>query len=365
VVIGVLAVVALGSGSLAASAAVADQPDGEPPATLTIWVSPQGSNDADGLSEDTPFATLQKANDYLCGSTTTCTGRDRPVEIRLAQKTFPVTKTTYWRYFDANYPTTFEPWSYRPGDGWPQVSKGGGHPTFDGAFGLNHAFYFTPAHAGSGTTGLRFVYLRWQRFNISAFEIHGGVDQELNSAGVAVSTRSADAANGLAFYGDYFYRIGNYWNPKKPMGWGAIDAYNSSGMSVVNSHFVQLMNTTADRGHMHGVYLSHGSRNADIDANQFSYITGDPVRQRDLSSNMSVTNNTFVRAGYTSYADDWYCRPNLPDSVCSPKEYRSFGGRFHDNVLKGLYASVPKPQHTVFCYDLPGGLCPPSRLALN
>jgi hypothetical protein len=100
----------------------------------------------------------------LCGGTSTCTGRWQPVVIRLAQTTFsPSTRTTLrnaaaeftmgvtqytagtvWHYFDPQYTTTFEPWSYQPGDGWAQVAAHGGYPTFDGTFSVDNGFTFKP-----------------------------------------------------------------------------------------------------------------------------------------------------------------------------------------------------------------------------
>lgn len=329
--------------------------------TLTIWVSPSGNDAADGRSSATPFATLQHASDWLCGSTTSCQGRGQPVEVRIAQTVIPVTSTIIWRYFDANFPTTLEPWSLQPGQGWTQLAQTGGLPTFDGAFTMDFGMMVVPAGAGSASIRLNFTYLRWQHFNRSAIEIHGGLTQKVTDNGITVSWPTADAANGVNFYGCYFFQIGNAWHPDHLMGWGAVDVYNSSGDRFVNNHFVQLLNAQpSDAGHLHGLYLMHHSSHALVQANEFTDITGDVVRQRDLSEFTVVTGNRFTRAGQFGYVDDWYCRPNILDSVCFPKEYRSWGGRFYGNTLNGLYPETARGRTTAFCFDLVAA-CPANR----
>lgn len=331
------------------------------PATLTVWVSPAGSDSNDGLSAATPFASLQRAGDWLCGGTASCPGRGQPVEVRIAQQVIPVAAQVTWRYYDPSYPTTLEPWSYQPGQGWADLSATGGLPTFDGGGVTAHGLSFIPAGAGSGSTGLRLVYLRWQRFTTSAVELHGQLATRTDpTSGIVTWWPGADAANGVSFYGDYFYQVGNYWHPDRPMGWGAVDAYNSSGDSFTNSHFVQLMNSPADAGHVHALYLSHHSDGTVIQGNEFTDITGDVIRQRDLSEAALVTGNRFTRAGQHGYADDWYCRPDLPDSVCFPKEYRSWRGVFYGNTLGGLYPEGITGTALAWCFDIPGP-CPADR----
>lgn len=331
------------------------------PKTLTVWVSPQGSDQNSGLSPQTPFATLQRANDWLCHSTSACRGRGRPVDVRIAQTTFHVTSTTTWRYFDSKFPTRLLPWSYKTNDTWLQLKKSGGLPTFDGNFTSDHALSFVPSHAGSASTGLRFIYLRWQRFNVSAIEVHGGVNTVAGPSGIVTAQAQPDAANGIVFYGDYFSQIGNRWHPERPMGWGAIDIYNSRNDLIVNNHFAELENSPADAGHVHALYLSHGSDNARVVGNYFTDISGDVVRERDGTIGTLVMGNVFSHAGQYAYVDDWFCRPTTPDAVCTPKEVESFHGRFYDNVLGGLYPEQVSPRVLAFCFDLPGGPCPQVR----
>ena len=75
-----------------------------------------------------------------------------------------------------------------------------------------------------------------------------------------------------------------------------------------------------------------------------------------------VQNNTFDQAGAFGYFDDYYCRPNTPPSYCFPKEYRSYGGVFTGNTLKGLYPQGITGRRTVYCHDQPAGLCPTDRI---
>jgi hypothetical protein len=386
------AVAAAPTPSASPSPSVSPSPTG----TLTVWVSPKGSDTNDGLSSTTPFKTLQRANDWLCSGGATCPGRGRAVIIKLAQTTFaaPVagkgaaaaksalktyaynpgdakafvaTSTTAWHYFDPKNTTTFQPWSYKPGDSWTQVAAGGGYPTFDGAFGADSGFVFTPLTAtGSGSTGLTFLYTKWTRYRRSPVVLGGGLSTTI-SDGTTYYTETDFTANGVTFYGNYFSQIGNYWNPKNPLGYGAILANNSSGDTYRNNHFVELLNTStnSDTIHIHGLYISHGSNNSLVEANSFTDITGDAVRQRDRSNGMIVRNNTFTRAGAYGYFDDYFCRPNTPDSYCAPKEYKSYSGTFTGNTLKGLYAQGITGRRTVFCFDITGGLCPTNRISVT
>jgi hypothetical protein len=361
---------------------------GAAPAELTVWVSPTGSDTNDGLTGATPFKSLQRANDWLCGSTTSCPGRGVPVIIRLAQRHSKVvpraaasfrynpadapattlTSTTAWHYFDPVQPTTFEPWNYRPGDSWQQVSASGGYPTFDGGFAADTGLVFTPRIAmRAGGTHLSFLYTRWQNFRISAIALNGGLVTAKTSAGIKMYAQTPFTANGVTFYGNFFFRIGNRWNSKNRLGYGAVLPNNSSANVFRNNHFVELMNTAknSDTIHIHGLYIAHGSNASLVDGNAFQDVTGDAVRQRDRSNGTIVTHNTFTRAGAFGYMDDFYCRPNLPDTTCAPKEYRSHGGVFAGNVLHGLYPAGVTGRRTVFCHDQKAGLCPASRIAVH
>jgi hypothetical protein len=352
---------------------------------LTVWVSPTGSDSNDGLTPDAPFKTLQRASNWLCGGSATCPGRGQPVIIRLAQKTFsatsatrstysfnpgdgPVftaTSTTSWHYFDPDNPTTFQPWNYQPGDGWAEVAASGGYPTFDGAFSTDSGLVFTPLTAiGTGKVRLTFLYTRWQHFIRSPIVLGGGLSTAVTNDGITVYVPTDFTANGVTFYGNYFYQVGNYFRPDNPLAYGAILANNSSGNVYQNNHFRQLSNrfTNQDSIHVHGLYISHGSNNSLVAANNFETITGDPVRQRDRSHATVVRNNTFTRAGAFGYMDDFYCRPGTSNSICFPKEYRSYGGLFASNTLNGLFPQGLTGRRIVYCHDQPTGLCPADRI---
>jgi hypothetical protein len=322
------------------AAAVAPAAPAQAAPVLTVWVHPAGSDTNTGTSPSAPFATLQRASDWLCGSTASCAGRGQPVEVRIAQKVIPVKGMTTWRYYDPASPTTLEPWSYQPGDGWAQVAAHGGYPAFDGGFNVTTGLRVT----GTGSTRLAFRYLRWQRFLESAVTL--------------------DGAGGVTFYGDYFTQTGNWWRPAARLGYGAVVTSHSSGDVFRNSHFVQIQNTQArgDALHIHALYLTHGSSGTVVQGNEFTAVNGDVVRQRDRSDNTLVTQNTFTKAGALAYADDWYCRPG---TGCSPVESRSFGGVFRGNTLRGLYPEGLTGRRIAYCYDQPRGACPANRWAVS
>jgi hypothetical protein len=299
----------------------------------------------------------------------------RPRATRTALKTyrfnpgdapaFLATAVTIWNYFDLTHTTTFEPWSYQPGDTATQVAATGGYPTFDGRFSTDTGFVFTPlTAAGTQSTKLTFRYTKWEHYRRSGIVLGGGLTTTVTKSGVTVYKPTAFTANGVTFYRNYFYQIGNYWHPANPLAYGAILANNSSGDIFRSNRFTQLRNKAkhSDTVHIHGLYLSHSSNKSLVETNLFTDITGDPVRQRDRSNATIVRNNTFTRAGAYSYFDDYFCRPNTPKTYCFPKEYLSAKGVFSGNTLKGLYPQGISGRRTVYCFDLKAGICPTSRI---
>jgi hypothetical protein len=363
--------------------------------TLTVWVSTQGSDANNGLTPSTPFRSLQRASDFLCGSPTTCTPRNRPVVVRLEQRTWTLgggnarasvtldnvepgtsvtaTGDTVWHYYDPVYTTTLQPWSYQPGDSWKEVAATGGRPTFDGQWSVGIGLLVDPIQQplGAGSTNLRFVYLQWQRFVSGGVFLAGRVDKFRTDTGILVQRGNpAYTVNGAYFYGVRFFRIGNFWVPTNRLGYGGLLTYNARNVRVRNSHFAELQNKLAnqDSVHIHAIYAFHDSDNLLVEKSAFVDVTGDAVRQRNHTYGEVVRYNTFRRAGASSFMDDWYCRPNTPDTWCYPKEYRSYRGVFGPgNVLYGLYPQGLTGRRTVYCYDIfePNrGLCPRDRIAL-
>lgn len=380
---------ALAGTDLAGTAAPAAVPLG----ALAVWVSPAGADTNDGLTPATPFQTLGRASDFLCGGPTGCTTRGRPVVVKLAQTTFrpvltaatarvsvplggdlgaaatpaPFTTAVNWRYVDPDFTTRFEPWSYTDGDGWSRVAATGGYPTLDGGFRFDLGFVVTPQVELAGRDArLDFRYLRFTRFNVGGVMLNGDTTSAVVN-GVTVVTGTARTVNAASFYGVSFDQIGNLWFPTHPMGFGGLLVSNSARVTVRNSHFTRLQNRATDQDtiHVHGIYFSHGSGGAQVVGNEFTDITGDAVRQRDRSHGILVQGNVFTRAGAFGYFDDYYCKPSSAASICFPKEFRSYGGVFTGNTLRGLYPQGIPGRRTVFCHDQPTGLCPADRIAVR
>jgi hypothetical protein len=360
-----------------------------------VWVSTRGSDANDGLTPQTPFRSLQRASDFLCGSATSCTPRNQPVEVRLQQTTWRVgvnaratttlnyaapgasvaaaTGNTAWHYYDPVYPTTLMPWSYRPGDGWARVAATGGRPTFDGQWTVGVGLSVRPNQRplGARSTNLRFLYLQWQHFQQGGVSLSGRIDRRTTSTGIVVHRGNLDyTVNGAYFYGVRFVEIGNFWITSNPLGYGGLLPNNASNVVVRNSHFDRLKNRLAnlDAVHIHGIYTAHDSDNLLVERSSFTDVTGDPMRQRNHSYGEVVRYNTFTRSGAHAYMDDWYCRPDTPASYCGPKEYKSFGGVFGPgNRLNGLYPQGMEGRRTVYCFDIPPpnrGLCPRNRISI-
>jgi hypothetical protein len=305
---------------------------------FTVWMSTTGDDSAAGTSRDQPVASLAGAQRILCPDGDPCTGLGRSVEIRIEPGVYHP-HTFSWFYFDDVYPTRFMPADYQLGDTISDVADAGGRPVFDGQGEFGWGILFTPRRlSATGRANVQFFYLEWRNYMRGGLWFGGGPGR----------------TGGNLVKGCYFHRIGNNWNPANPMGLGGMWLGRGSDRNTIRSnHFVDILNTLADRGHEHGLYLVNSRENL-ITGNRFENIGGDPLRFRNSSSLNTASRNTFRRAGGMGYAGDWH----------AATEYRSYGNLLSGNMFLGLYPRGLTGRAAGYCYDI-RARCPDNRITVR
>jgi hypothetical protein len=211
-----------------------------------------------------------------------------------------------WTHTSPTYTISFMPSDYVVG---ADIDTIAGRPVFDG--GGTQEWFFELHSSNGEPTNLRFYYLRIQNYT---------------SGGIAFVGAESPAArafwNGYnTVYGCYFYRLGDKYDPTaRDTGIGALDLGNSDHNLIRNNFFAYLENRPATLTHIHGVYLAHGSDYNVIVKNDFSKITGDPIKVRDYSNFNQILSNAFTRTGQVAFFRD---APSAGECGSWRNEFRS------------------------------------------
>lgn len=289
-------------------------------AAFQVFLSPAGVDTNDGLTPATPVRTVARVQDVLKAAQP-----QTDVEIRIKQGTY-VAPPIAWTFVVPGHTVNFMPVDYKYGDGIGDIA---GRPVFrsDGTAGfwLRGRMPSTAPQGGNG--GLRFFYLRVERYSLGAIALEGRI--RTDASGLRVP--SDDGFNHNTVFGMEMINLGSKW-AASGYGVGGLDLVNSSGNLIDNNHFVHQENTGSDGGLLHGVYLAHHSDSNTVRNNRFSYISGDPIRARNDSNHNNVYGNTFERTGTKGLYSDWFCdTANGCVTPNNPRECASHGNLFHDN----------------------------------
>jgi len=293
--------------------------------TVEFWMSPGATGT--GLSQTDPAGTLGQVQSTIQANNPGAVD----IQVRMAPGQYNETGTVNWQISHVE----FLPWSYN-GGGWPAVEAAGGYPVIDGRCSTTN--YIVDIF-GSHVT---FTYIKLQN------RLSGLIQPQ-------------PGTTGDYFYGDYFTRVGNAYCPGTSPGYGAVLPYGTTDWSIVNCHFVDLVNSVTNSeggpGQIHGIYAEHHATGGIVESNAFQDISGDPVRLRDGVNGTTVSNNKFTATGNRGYIGDWYS--------ISTGESPSYSNVGSGNTWGGYYDNTP-PETPDFCYDSgPSYVCPSSRMNIT
>ncbi len=308
-------------------------------AAFKIYVAPDGSDTADGLTVGTSIQTLTRAHEILVNQSVTA-----DVEIQIAPGRYQA-QTTVWTYTLPNHTITFMP-----------LGGGSDRPVFDGCTVENVTDAATQCpggtwlrlkHSAGEETNLHFSYIRVERYG-TAISLDGSRNEEPTSNG---SNR---------IYGCYFDQIGNIFNPALPDSTAAVRLVNSDDNEIINNHFIRIENASAS-GLLHAIYVAHMSDRNIIKKNRFKKGSGDPIRVRDFSNDNVVNENRFIQIGKKAAYSHWYCDHEVRDDCTKVgPECPSWGNQFRDNLLDGDYQCAPLSGFNYAQDDATAGCAPPS-----
>jgi hypothetical protein len=308
--------------------------------------SPLGDDANDGLSTQTPVATLSRAHAVVGGLINASASSD--IEVRIAPATYRG-QAVGWSASNTmeDQSVTLMPWNETAPS---PIFDGCVSPTSCGHIGFLQLKL--ASHQAEGVrTNLYINRLRIQNYT-SGVSLAGSRDSVLGFVA------------GNQIHNCTFDRIGNIYNLSLYGCCAAIDGMNTINNSFIGNTFIDIVGTGA---HMHVVYLASYSSNNVIAHNMIAGANGDPIRFRDSSSHNRVFNNTFGRAGRDAAVQDWYCdHDQRPDCTKKTSECASWGNvvvnnTVHCNYTGGVLKHVARvwpvgaPDHTKGCLAPPAG----------
>ncbi len=273
-----------------------------------IFVSPSGSDDNNGLEYSYPIKSLSRAQDILRAR-----NPNQPIEIHISQGTY-LSQSVVWSYTNG-HSITFTP-----------IDFTNDRPVFDGE---GSDTWFKLSKKNGKASNLKFRYIKVQNYNTA-----------MSFEGNRANLESWNSENEL--YGMYFYRIGGQFS-NSSHSTAAVRFVNSKNNSVINSHFVEILNNDAQASAIHALYFAHYSSNNKVLRNRFLTINGDPIKVRDESNYNYIADNKFYSSGKDTFYQEWYCNPSVrSDCTKVSGECPSIGNEFRNNDLYGGYSGAIK-----------------------
>ena len=270
-----------------------------------IYVSSSGDDYNDGLTNSYPIKTLVKAQDIL-----ETYNPDQSIEIHINQGTY-TSQSVVWTYTNGNS-ITFTP-----------INFTNDRPVFDGKGSVGT--WFKLRKTNGSASNLKFRYIKVQNYNTAmSFEGNRKYVSNWNSSN--------------ELYGMYFYRIGGKFT-NFDYSTAAVRFVNSRNNSIVNTHFVDVLNNSSKSSLIHAIYFAHYSSHNEVLRNRFLRTNGDPIRVRDESNYNYISDNRFYSSGSAAFYSDWYCSSETTNGVCTKEtgECSSEGNEFRNNDLYSGY----------------------------
>jgi hypothetical protein len=303
-------------------------PDGQAP--LTLYLSTDGNDQADGRTADAPLATLEGAQQKL---RTYLPVMDRNVEIRIARGTYHGQGGVQWSYTSPEFTVSFMPIEYQWGRPY---AIGAGRPSFDGRSYCQalptkaQCKLIQVAQDGPGQyTNVRFYFLEVRHYL---------------TAGIVLGKNGHQWQGHNVVYGCRFQYIGTSFFPaSEGPGYDAVGVHNSRENRIVHNHFVDLINSPGEEKYMHAVYISEHSTGNYVHGNHSLRVCGDPMKVRNYSNGNVFDGNTFERSGEQAFFLDWIDKTGDTDGDGDPEPNPCYSWRnvFQNNTLGCGYSGAP------------------------
>jgi hypothetical protein len=346
-VLGVLAAAVVSAGLIMAPVARAVD-------VFTIYLATTangGTDGNDGLTPQTAVNTLARVEQVIRAA-----APQSDVEVRIGQGKYASPPMESWDTYVPGHTISFMPIDYQLGGGIGDIA---GRPVFynpESAGGTYQNGWWLvaklPTDAADpmrdgGTSGLRFYYLEAHHYNggISLLG-NNGHDNTDDTYSPPLSQQSTPGLNGNTVFGMVFQWIGTK-HVGGTFGYGAILLTDSSNNRIANNHFNQVENSGTLAGLIHGIYVTHFSSHNQIEGNDFTTISSDPVKLRDRSSNNNIEANTFTRAGRNSFYREEFCNRQCAIDNDKSRECASVHNRFANNRDLSSYGGATIPTWTL------------------
>lgn len=275
-------------------------------ASLTLYVSPQGSAQASGEKPDQAFNSLQKA--LRAAYDKARDGGVDHVRIEVAPGTYKGQRIVLRQLPVAAH---FE-----------VVAQSGSksRPVFDGN-GKGGTWFILHAPVQNGA---RFTFSGLEVTNyITAMSFNGGrkdLDKYLGNNVVENMV---------------FKNIGQVAKADSKPSTAAVRLVNTRGNTIRDNRFIGIRNEQ-NCELLHSIYLAHHSSGNKITGNTFENVCGSPIRMRDNSNDNIASGNTFRNVQARAVFDEWYCSDKR-NAACREKpapECPSWGNRYEANKVE-------------------------------
>ncbi len=290
---------------------------------LSIFLDPRGSDSFDGLSWQTPVASLQEA-------------------IRIAELV-------------ADKDVSRIRIAVVSGEFLGQAAKARGNIA-----GLEIAVIqadptrprprFNGDRHGGTWLDIRSATGKRTNYTISGLEITN-YETAINFAGDRDHRERSNGGNEIR--NNVFVNIGQIARAGAPPSTAVIRLVNSDDNVIAQNRFIHIVNLEGC-AHLHSIYVAHNSTGNVIEDNVFEDSCGDAVRFRDGSHSNLVRGNTFIDAWAKAPVSDWYCdRERRADCTKTTPECPSMNNILDSNrvVARNL---KPPPSFLTFGEDIQG-----------
>ena len=248
--------------------------------TVTVFMSPEGSDDADGRTEASPVKSLKRALES--GIAAAGAGATN-ITIEVGEGTYKGQSASIAALSD-DVRIVIRP--------HPSGSKA----VFDGG-GKGGAWLLVRPPAGGG-------------ISIRDLEISNYVTAISLAGSRGSDEEPAQPVEGVEIAGNHFTRIGQFAFPRGKPSTAVLRLVNADKTRIVGNRFFDTGNVNSCEL-LHAIYIAHDSTENLIEANNFEKSCGDSIRIRDRSNDNVIRGNTFIDAWAVAPISDWFCNNSL------------------------------------------------------